>query len=130
MEQKWLGRPDLQHICFLTSFGLFLCEPALMVTAQVFSECAGVCARTYVRTVTPQDRTACGQQQANIVFLVWLPCQGSSFPWKDEHHGLKNERSISKAIKGLAEMVNQHAHWYKLGWRAHITHSLSFSQGP
>lgn len=54
----------------------------------------------------------------------------SSFPWKDEHHGLKNERSISKAIKGLAEMVNQHAHWYKLGWRAHITHSLSFSQSP
>ena len=81
MEQKWLGRPDLQHICFLMSFGLFLSEPVLMVTAQVFSECAGVCTRAYVLTVTPQDGTACGQQQANIVFLMWLPCQGSlAFP--------------------------------------------------
>lgn len=38
--------------------------------------CWHVCAHTYVHTVTPQDGTACGQQQANIVFLMWLLCQG------------------------------------------------------
>ena len=112
MEQKWLGRPDLQHICFLMSFGLFLSEPVLMVTAQVFSECAGVCTRAYVLTVTPPGWDCMWAAAGQHCLPHVAPLPGlSSFPWKDEHHGLKNERSISKAIKGLAEMVNQRAHW-------------------
>lgn len=52
----------------------------------------------------------------------------SGFFQKDECHWLKNESSISKAIKDLAKMVNQRAHWFKMGRRA-LTNS-SFSSGP
>lgn len=105
-------------------FGLFLCvEPMLTGAAEVS---VTVPAHACTHSDSPGG-TACGQwhNQHCLPHVAPLPGLSGSFQ-KDECHRLKNESSFSKAIKDLAKMVNKHAHWYKLGWRAH---TAPFSSG-
>ena len=128
MEQKQLGSPRsvtylLPDEFWLVSVCLNLCSqlpPGSSVSAPAF---------VYVHAVIPQYATACGQQQGQHCLppVASLP-EFSGFFWKHECHRLKNESSISKAIKDLAEMVSKHAHWCKLGWRALA--APYFSSGP
>lgn len=78
-----------------------------------------------VHTVIPQEGQHVGSSKGQHCPPDVAPLPGlSGFFQKDECHGLKNESSISKAIKDLAKMVNQRAHWFKTGRRALTTFFL------
>lgn len=75
-EQKPVGSPDLQHISFLVTYGLFLSnEPILMIAALVHGSSASVCACVCACTVNPWEGTACGQLQGQhcLAHVAQLP---------------------------------------------------------
>lgn len=82
MEQKQLGSPDLSHIYFPMSFGLFLsAEPMLTVAARVLSKgaCLCICARgdsPVCDSMWAAARPALSSSRGLLARVLWLLLEG------------------------------------------------------